>query len=163
MAGRRQTPAIGEVSAAYRVERSPERVYVDTSVWIALLAREAPAPAVANWLVQAPQLCCADWTRLELASAIGIKHRRGDLPASAARAICEVFASMMTYQVHQAAVTAPDMEQACLLCLDMDRGLRAGDALHLAVAMRLQCSQFFSFDHNLNRHAQQAGLRLVAL
>lgn len=70
---------------------------------------------------------------------------------------------MTAYQVHQAAVTAPDREQARLLCLDMDRGLRAGDALHLAVAMRLQCRQFLSFDHNLNRHAQQEGLQLVAL
>jgi predicted nucleic acid-binding protein len=163
MASRRQAPAVGEVSAAYRVERAPERVYVDTSVWIALLAREAPAPAVAHWLVQAPQLCCADWTQLELASAIGIKYRRGDLSVSAAQAICEVFASMTIYQVHQAAVTAPDIEHACRLCLDMDRGLRAGDALHLAVAIRLQCSQFFSFDHNLNGKAQQAGLQLVAL
>jgi predicted nucleic acid-binding protein len=45
----------------------------------------------------------------------------------------------------------------------MSRGLRAGDALHLAVALGRQCSYFFSLDHQLNRHAQTAGLRLVTL
>ena len=48
--------------------------------------------------VRASQLYCADWTQLELASAIGIKYQRGDLSASAVRAICEVFASMTIYQ-----------------------------------------------------------------
>lgn len=140
-----------------------ELTYVDTSVWIALLAREAPAAALAQWLSTAPPLCCADWTQLELVSAIGIKHRRGDMPLAAALAVCDVFASMMAYQVREVALAPADMALARNLCLDMPRGLRAGDALHLAAAIRLRCSHFFSFDHNLNLHAERAGLRLTRL
>lgn len=168
MVNRRQTLAgtasvVQEPAAPYAAVPATELVYVDTSVWIALLAREVPAAALIRWLATAPPLCCADWTQLELASALGIKHRRGDMPLAAALAICEVFASMMRYQVQEFSLTAPDVAQARAFCLDMGRGLRAGDALHLAVALRLQCSHFFSFDHDLNRHAERAGLRLIRL
>lgn len=152
-----------EASPAYGARLPGDRVYVDTSVWVALLAREAPAPALNLWLADAPALCCANWAELELASSLGIKHRRGELSLVAARRICDVFASMMVYQVQQLPVQADDMTLARSLCMDMGRGLRAGDALHLAVAMRLQCSHFFSLDHTLNRNAEVAGLRLVTL
>ena len=152
-----------EARPAYGARLSGGCVYVDTSVWVALLAREAAAPALNLWLADAPALCCANWAELELASALGIKHRRGELSLAAARSICDVFASMMVYQVQQILVQAVDMTLARSLCMDMGRGLRAGDALHLAVAIRLQCSHFFSLDHNLNRNAETAGLGLVQL
>ncbi len=163
MAPSRKAPTAQDASPTYEATPVGGLTYVDTSVWIALLAREAPAAAVAQWLSSAPPLCCADWAQLELASALGIKHRRGDMPLAAALAVCEVFASMMTYQVREVAVMPVDMSMARTWCLDMGRGLRAGDALHLAVAVRLQCSHFFSFDHNLNLHAERAGLRLTRL
>lgn len=163
MASRRKTPTAQEADAPYQVTPEGELTYVDTSVWVALLAREAPAAALTSWLGTAPALCCADWTQLELTSALGIKHRRGDMTLAAARAVCDVFASMMTYQVREVPLGPLDVSQARTLCLEMGRGLRAGDALHLAIAMRLQCTHFFSFDHNLNRHAELAGLRLTTL
>jgi len=163
MSMRRKASSVREPGATYRVSPAGDLTYVDTSVWIALLAREAPAAALTQWLATAPALCCADWTQLEMASALGIKHRRGDMPLDAALAICEVFESMMAYQVREFPLTPQDVARARALCLDMGQGLRAGDGLHLAVAMRLECSHFFSFDHNLNRHAERAGLRLTTL
>ena len=107
---KRQKPLLAEeASPNYRVVPPGERIYVDTSVWVALLAREAPAAALSLWLAQAPPLCCANWAELELASALGIKHRRGELSLAAARSICDVFASMMVYQVQQAPVHAADV------------------------------------------------------
>lgn len=163
MASRHRSPTAQEASAPYQVTPEGVLTYVDTSVWVALLAREAPAAALTPWLANAPALCCADWTQLELTSALGIKHRRGELPLIAARAICDVFASMMAYQVREIPLSPTDVSQARALCFEMGRGLRAGDALHLAVATRLKCTHFFSFDHNLNRHAELAGLRLTTL
>ena len=152
-----------EKPVSYAASPDDPLTYVDTSVWMALLAREAPAPALTLWLASAPALCCADWTQVEMASALGIKHRRGEISMDTAQSICTVFSSMMTYQVREIALSAPDMECARSLCLDIERGLRAGDALHLAAALRFQCSHFFSFDHNLNRNAELAGLRLTTL
>ena len=45
MATLRKPVAAQEASPVYRVSPPGERVYVDTSVWVALLAREAPATA----------------------------------------------------------------------------------------------------------------------
>ena len=116
-----------------------------------------------QWLGQTPQVCCSPWTQLELASAVGIKYRRGELALHAAQKVCEVFASMTVHQVSELAVDAVDFQQAASLCRDMDQGLRSGDALHLAVAMRHRCSHFFSFDKNLNRNAHNLGLSLITL
>lgn len=164
MPARTKTSTTQEAPPAYAVRVAGEVVYVDTSVWVALLAREAPHAALAQWLAAAPQvLCCADWTQVELASAVGIKYRRGELALADAQRIGAVFASMMAYQVREIPLQSSDVRQAMALCHDMDKGLRAGDALHLAVAMRYQCSHFFSFDHSLNRNAELAGLRLTRL
>ncbi len=160
---RRKPPIASEMPASYAASPDGSLTYVDTSVWMALLAREAPAPALTLWLGSAPALCCADWTQVEMASTLGIKHRRGEISMDAAQSICSVFSSMMTYQIREIALGAPDMASARSLCLDMERGLRSADALHLAAALRFQCSHFFSFDHNLNRNAELAGLRLTTL
>ncbi len=160
---RRQALTASEADASHPVAPEGPLTYVDTSVWIALLAREAPATALTQWLAGSPALCCADWTQLEMASALGIKHRRGEIPLQAAQSICNLFASMMVHQVREIALGAPDVARARDLCLDMGRGLRSGDALHLAAALRFQCSHFFSFDHNLNRNAELTGLRLTSL
>lgn len=160
---RRPKLTAAEIGESSPVTPARTLTYVDTSVWMALLAREAPASALTQWLAGAPDLCCANWTQLEMASALGIKHRRGEMPLAAAQAICTLFTSMLVHQVREIALGTPDVERARVLCLDMGRGLRSGDALHLAVALRFQCSHFFSFDHNLNRNAELAGLRLISL
>ena len=137
--------------------------YVDTSVWIALIAHEASHLALQQWLVQEQVLCCADWTQLEMASALGIKYRRGEFSMNQAQHMCAVFASMLKHQVREIPVISLDIRNAVESCLHMDSGLRAGDALHLVIALRYQCSHFFSLDKNLNRNAELAGLQLIEL
>lgn len=137
--------------------------YVDTSVWIAIIAHEASHLALEQWLMQEQTLCCADWTQLEMASALGIKYRRGEFSMRQAQQMCSVFTSMLKYQVREIPVVSMDIRKAVESCNHMDSGLRAGDALHLVVALRYQCSHFFSLDKNLNRNAELAGLKLIEL
>ena len=135
--------------------------YVDTSVWLALLGREPGYEVLARWLAEAGALCCADWTQVEMASGLGIKQRRGDIDAPMQQAILAVFDDMLGQNVTVIALMPADVRAAYDLCRDADSGLRAGDALHLAVARRVGCRHFFSLDKTLNRNAVQAGMRLV--
>ena len=68
------------------------RIYVDSSVWIALLAQEATADALSQWLEnESGVLMTAQWTRTELASAMGIKSRRGELTQDSVHALLNMF------------------------------------------------------------------------
>lgn len=138
--------------------------YVDTSVWLALLGREATAPAVATWMSGGMILATAQWTAVELASGLGIKARRGEFTQATASSICDAFRQLIAID----GVSVPpcrdtDFQEAAALCERIGSGLRGGDALHLAVAQRLGCTHFLSFDKVLNQQAQQAGLMLIAI
>ena len=138
--------------------------YVDTSVWVALLGREATAPRVARWMAQGLFMVTAQWTSVEVASALGIKARRGELTQEMVSGICQAFRKLMAMGgVSMEVNERTDFQEAALLCEQVSHGLRAGDALHLAVAQRVGCTHFLSFDKALNRQAEQMGFELVAL
>jgi hypothetical protein len=60
-------------------------------------------------------------------------------------------------------VERQDFSEAARLCGDPATKMRAGDALHLAVALRCQCEGFLSLDAVLNDNAQRHGLRTISL
>jgi uncharacterized protein len=138
--------------------------YVDTSVWLALLGREAAAPAVATWMSGGMRLATAQWTAVELASGLAIKARRGEITQAVASRVCDAFRQLIALDgVSVLPFHDTDFHEAAALCERVSGGLRGGDALHLAVAQRSGCIHFLSFDKVLNQHAQQAGLTLIAI
>ena len=58
-------------------------------------------------------------------------------------------------------VQAEDYATAAQMCRMPQAGLRAGDALHLAVALRSGCDALLSFDKILNQNARASGLRPI--
>ena len=65
---------------------------MDSSVWIALLAKEASAEQLTLWLEgEDGQLFTALWTRTELASALSIKARRGEFSQKQVTQLLEEF------------------------------------------------------------------------
>lgn len=138
--------------------------YVDTSVWLALLGREVTAKRVADWFEKGVALTTSVWTAVEIASALGVKARRGELTQQAVSAVCKAYRDLLDIgivQVQNCQIT--DFNEAQMLCEQVASGMRAGDALHLSVAVRSGCSQFFSFDKTLNQRASLAGLELIAI
>jgi uncharacterized protein len=138
--------------------------YVDTSAWIALLAHEKTSASVATWMELGEPLVTARWTAVEIASAMSIKSRRGEISQQTVSQICEAFRSLIAI----GGVAIPshedaDFQEASLMCEDVSRKIRGGDALHLAVAQRVGCLQFLSFDDVLNTQAVQMGFELIAL
>lgn len=140
-------------------------IYVDTSVWIALQLREAKTEAVQAW-VEAHGMAglgCSQWVKTEYASALSIKRRRGDINDDHFERAHSAFGKICAAGPTWLAVETQDFVEAARLCADPATNMRAGDALHLAVAMRCQCTDFLSLDQVLNDNAERLGLGAITL
>jgi len=135
-------------------------VYVDTSVLVAAHTREPHTAAAQAWLSaqSGGGLILSTWTLGECDSAISIKVRRGELDAKGqAAAIADIDAFVARFSPF----TIPreeDFQRARELCRHAASRLRAGDALHLAMALRLGATQFATLDQILSTNAQAHGL-----
>ena len=139
-----------------------ERTYVDTSVWIAMLTQEANAEDVLSYLERKQQhLLTAEWTRTELASALGIKARRKELTQAQVSEVLEKFELWISAGLNVAPVQSDDFYIAAKMCENTESRLRAGDALHLSVAKRHEVSYVFTLDHDMQRGAQSLGMQII--
>jgi uncharacterized protein len=151
------------MSASTTAEKS-SWVYADTSALVALFAKESTALGIRNWLNdESNVLCAADWCVTEVASALSVKVRSKTLAQEEADLSWAAFEQACQGAIELLPVLAQDFSRAAQLCRVAVSGLRAGDALHLAVALRQNCKQLLSFDRNLNINAQATGLKLVTL
>lgn len=139
-------------------------VYVDTSALVALVANEPTAAALSRWLAgQADEpLCSADWCVPEVAGALAIKVRTGQFDSALADEAWEAFGAVCDEELTLVPMQAADFATAAQMCRIPQANLRAGDALHLAVALRQGCDGFLALDASLNVNAQASGLKLVS-
>lgn len=124
--------------------------YLDTSAAIKLLVEERESEAlvryvqsssdeftlVGSWLLHAELHCAAN-------------RHPNDVDTAAVRLVLEV-------------ITLLDLTRGDLLTAGtMPGGLRSHDALHLAVALRVGVDELITYDAELHRAAEAAGLRVV--
>lgn len=110
--------------------------YVDTSVLVAALTHEPRTEEVQEWLAAqaAGELALSDWVVTEFSAALSIKVRTGQVrPADRVDALA-VFTEMVEMSFHVLPITHTDFRVAARFADQHATGLRAGDALHLAVA-----------------------------
>lgn len=137
------------------------RTYVDTSVLVAAHTLEPHTALAQAWLAGPPgELVLTPWTLLECESALTIKQRRGELDAAGQHAASEDIAAFAACCGPLALIQLEDHQLARQLCRQAASGLRAGDALHLAAALRLQATHLATLDHILARNAAAQGLKL---
>ncbi len=111
-------------------------LYLDTSVLVAALVPEAATQRVQSWLAaqDADALVTSDWTVTEFSSALSIKMRAGKIGAGQRAAALAALAKIAAQSLEMLAIGARDFAAAARLADHDVLGLRAGDALHLAVA-----------------------------
>jgi predicted nucleic acid-binding protein len=136
------------------------RTYVDTSVLVAAHTREPHTALAQAWLAEqsGSDLIITSWALVECDSALAIKRRRGELDEGGqmtASADIDAFASRFAPLV---TAQESDHQRARELCRQAASGLRAGDALHLAVALRLETSHFATIDKVLADNAVKHGM-----
>jgi uncharacterized protein len=135
------------------------RVYVDTSVWVAVLAKEPDAAALMHSLeAETGQLLTSAWTRTEFASALAIKARRQELTQDDVSALLREFDLWVSGAVAVMPVDSADFAQAAQRCENVASRLRAGDALHLSVAKRCLATHIFSLDTDMLNNAIALGM-----
>lgn len=110
--------------------------YLDTSLVVAALANETRSQAVQAWLggQDATELAISDWVTTEVSSALSLKLRAGQIGSAARAAALSEFNRLTTETFQVLGVSASHFRAAAQFADQSALGLRAGDALHLAIA-----------------------------
>lgn len=135
--------------------------YLDTSVVVAAITRE-PRTADAQRLLDEPDITfvISDWTLTEVASGLAIKVRHGSLAERDHALAARTFARLDSEALSREPVLSSDFARAATLAGRPDLALRAGDALHLAVAERVG-GALCTFDVSMARAAARLGVHVV--
>ena len=135
------------------------RRYLDASLLVAALTREAATARVQACLAAQPadDPTISNWVVTELSSALSIKLRTGQIAVAHRAAALAQFARLRAENVMTVPVTRQHFLAAARLADRHEVGLRAGDALHLAVCAdvgALMCT----LDRRLAEAARDVGV-----
>jgi predicted nucleic acid-binding protein len=135
-------------------------VYFDTSVVVPLVLPEGSSDNVQAWVAanRRHSLALSDWTLTEFASALGGRVRTRTLTNDQALAAWAELKGHVRNSFGVLAPTRPDFDLAARLVLRFDLGLRAGDALHVAIAQNAGAASLLTLDKRLADAAAQLGL-----
>jgi predicted nucleic acid-binding protein len=138
-------------------------VYIDTSALVPLFIREPKTEAVLSWLETAGErVAISEWSFVEFASAAATKVRTGEITATFSNQVTQRLQEFADEKCIVAMPGRGEFRRASALVLDSNLKLRAGDALHLAIAESLGVQRFLSCDNVLNESARSMGIPVVA-
>ena len=134
-------------------------VYLDTSAAIPLFIPEPASSAVDAWFeANHVPVVSADWILAEFASVLSIKLRSGTINAKQARAAWKEFDTFTAVALRLISVSRSAFRVAAEMTKDATNNLRAGDSLHLAVALEAGATDFATLDRVLADNAKARGL-----
>jgi predicted nucleic acid-binding protein len=123
-------------------------LYFDTSFLAPLVIPEATSDKIAAFVRRLPaeEFTVSHWTRVEFSSLIAREVRMGGLDLQAATRADARFEAMVQESFSVLLPNADDFALAKRYLTRFETRLRAGDALHLAVANNHRASVIYSLD-----------------
>ncbi|MGQ0656329.1 MAG: type II toxin-antitoxin system VapC family toxin [Betaproteobacteria bacterium] len=139
-------------------------VYIDTSALVPAFIREPKTGAVLAWLESTEnRLTISEWGITEFASAMAIKIRTGQIGAGLAEQAWQRFSDFADKHCVVAVPTRAEFRRAGELARDAMLDLRAGDAVHLAIAEAVQVDALLTLDKAMVESAKAIGLNAVTV
>ncbi len=138
--------------------------YFDTSFLAPLILPEATSGKIAKFFGNLPagDMAVSHWTRVEFSSLLAREVRMGGLSAEAAWAADTKFEAMVEESFAVLLPNGDDFDLAKEYLGRHDTGLRAGDALHLAIAKNHGAGAIYSLDRRLIQAGRRVGLPVRA-
>jgi uncharacterized protein len=139
-------------------------LYFDTSFLAPLILEEKTSSAVERFMAGLPAgaLAVSHWTRVEFSSLLAREVRIGGLERQAAKKADAQFETIVAESFVVLLPNAGDFNLAKQYLANSDTGLRAGDALHLAIAKNNHAEAIYSFDKTLLKAGKILGLPVSA-
>ncbi len=134
--------------------------YFDTSFLAPLILQEATSSKVERFIAGLPagELAVSHLTRIEFSSLLAREVRMGGLDGEAARSADAQFETMVRESFTVLLPNADDFDLAKAYLANHASGLRAADALHLAVAKNHRGETIYTLDKTLLKAAKLLGL-----
>lgn len=137
--------------------------YLDTSAAVPAFVRERASERVQAWLGRQPAggVAISPWVIAEFSSALALKVRTAELSQ-------DIFASAFaewrrfTAAVRLIEIVGRHFEQASQFCQRHELALRAGDALHLAIASAAGCT-LVTLDEPMAKAALELGVPVATI
>ncbi len=137
-------------------------IYLDTSFAVPLFVPEPHSDAVADWFEDlSTDLVSSDWILPEFSSALAIKVRRGELHQRHAKLAWDEFERFASTGLRLIPVSREAFLKAAEFVRQIRGALRAGDSLHLAMALESGAKGLATTDDELARAAASQGLALT--
>jgi predicted nucleic acid-binding protein len=138
--------------------------YLDTSVLVAVFTGERDSDRLVDWLMNldGEEIAISQWTNVEFSSALSIKVRTGQITPELQGETQKLFRSAAENSYRELDIAIEDFATAARWCASHHTGVRAGDALHLAIAERHE-ARLCTLDRSLAAAAGSLGLKTLLL
>lgn len=139
-------------------------LYFDTSFLTPLIKQEATSARIKHFVAGLPigELAVSHWTRVEFSSMLAREVRMGGMDAKAAHVTDTQFEAIVVESFDVLLPGIEDFDLARQYLGNYTSGLRAGDALHLAIAKNHRAKAIYSLDKALIKAGKMLGLPVSA-
>lgn len=135
-------------------------LYFDTSFLVPIILPEASSSKISTFMerLRVEDCVTSQWTRIEFSSMLAREVRISALDTGAAHDADNEFDALLRESFNVLLPTGHDFHRAREYLQQFDTNLRAGDALHLAIASNRGAQAIYSLDKGLLEAGRILGL-----